>query len=299
LEGLIYPERLISSFSLFMEQNMRRALELSGPSKSAVSSFSFAKLLGLFSIISLLLVLSFPGDLSAAEQTSSKAKKAGAAQAAPAKAGRPKLSSSKVHEELLEKLSQKYGGLVTLKAAYDRKTVTPSTDPIFKNQASQVASGIFYWKKAYSLKVEQTKPAPEDLMTDGTTAWWYVPKEKVVHIYRDLDFQGEFFPLTAFFDGLEELKKHFDISPSQADSVRAGEYGFDLYPLKDDGSYGTITVYCDKDANLTGFKLVSATGEKTDFSLQNPEINPEIKDSFFIYKKKRGVREVEEKEEGV
>jgi outer membrane lipoprotein-sorting protein len=263
-------------------------------------SFSFSRVCGrflaIFSLFLLILALGFPAGLSAQGSGSKASDKS---RNASKKSARANLMSSPEHAELLDKLSQKYGGLTTLKASYDRRTVTPSTDPIFKNQASQAASGILYWKKAYSLKVEQKKPAAEDLMTDGTTAWWYVPKEKVVHIYRDLDFQGEFFPLTAFFDGLDELKKHFEISPSPAESAREGEYGFDLYPLEENGSYGTITVFCDKEANLTGFKLLSATGEKTDFVLKNPELNPDIKDSFFVYKKKRGVREVEENEEEV
>jgi outer membrane lipoprotein-sorting protein len=200
---------------------------------------------------------------------------------------------TKEHEELLAKLSEKYKGLSALKAEYRRKTITPATDPIFKNQAIQEASGTLYWKKAYSIKLEQAKPQKEELLTNGSVAWWYLPKEKAVHVYRGLDFSGEFYPLAAFLDGLDELKKHFRISKAPEASERPGEYGFLLTPEKE-GSYGSITAYCDENATLTGFRLSSATGEQTDFVLIDPAINPNLKDSFFVWKAKRGVRMVEE-----
>jgi outer membrane lipoprotein-sorting protein len=166
----------------------------------------------------------------------------------PVAFGAPK-DKTPLREDLLQGMSFRYGGLYSLKAEYTRTTTTPSTDAIFKNQASQVASGTLFWKKPYSLRLEQASPRAEEMLTNGETAWWYVPADKAVHVYKDVDISGEFYPLTTFFDGLDELKKYFKISSAPENASRDGEFGFVLTPLKE-GSYGTITVFCDLESIL-------------------------------------------------
>jgi chaperone LolA len=213
-------------------------------------------------------------------------------QAVGAEKGQPK-----VREDLLDGMAFKYGNLQSLRSGYVRTTTTPSTDAVFKNQASQMASGVLFWKKAYLLKLEQTKPRAEDMLTDGSTAWWYIPEEKTVHLYKDVDLSGEFYPLTAFFDGLDELKKNFKISAVPEDKNRVDQFGFLLTPKKEGN--GTITVWCDKNSMLTGFRLSAATGEQTDFVLENLVVNPDIPDSFFTFKPAKGVTVVEESMDGM
>ncbi|MDR2459485.1 MAG: outer membrane lipoprotein carrier protein LolA [Deltaproteobacteria bacterium] len=202
-----------------------------------------------------------------------------------------------LREDLLDGLTFRYGGLYSLRAGYTRTTTTPSTDAVFNNQASQVASGVLFWKKPYSLRLEQASPRPEEMLTNGNTAWWYIPEEKIVHVYKDVDISGEFYPLTTFFDGLDELKKYFKISSLAESAGREGEFGFVLTPLKE-GTYGTITVFCDKDSILKGFRMNSVTGEQTDFVLRDLIVNPDIADSRFVYAPIRGVKVLEETMEG-
>jgi outer membrane lipoprotein carrier protein len=200
-------------------------------------------------------------------------------------------------ERLLSGLSERYRNLSSFQAQYVRVAYTPSTDAIFKSQTSQTASGTLFWKSRYMLRLDQEKPQTELMTTDGHTVWWYLPQENIVHVYDKLDLAGELAPLLDFFSGLEELKRHFRIKPAPAEKDRPDQRGLILEPKNDpegrlSGSH--ITVWCDKDNALVGFRLSSVTGERTDFNLRELTGNPELEDSYFSFSPPEGVEVIEE-----
>jgi outer membrane lipoprotein-sorting protein len=202
-------------------------------------------------------------------------------------------------EELLGKFAARYKGLVSFKASYRRATSTPATDPVFKSSAVQTAEGVLYWRKPLGLRLVQGLPQEEELVTDGGTAWWYLPSERTVRVYEGVDMAEGFRPLTAFFDGAEELKRHFVVTSAPDDPARPGASGFVLTPKEPGGAAGNaITVWCGEDASLVGFRLTSGTGERTDFFLDAPEVNPPMPPGFFEFQAPRGVKVVREEAEG-
>jgi outer membrane lipoprotein-sorting protein len=214
--------------------------------------------------------------------------------AAPAK-------GKKAQEELLGKFAARYKGLTGFKAAYKRSTSTPATDPVFKSQAVQTAEGVLYWQKPMGLRLVQDQPSEEELVTDGDTAWWYLPGEKTVRVYKGVELAEGFRPLTAFFDGADELRKHFVVTAAQEDPARPEATGFVMTPREtetaaDPGS--AITVWCGEDAVLEGFRLTSGTGERTDFYLESPETNPSLPPNFFQFEAPKGTKVVVEDPEG-
>jgi outer membrane lipoprotein-sorting protein len=220
-----------------------------------------------------------------------------ASAGAPLWAAPSAAAERRAQEELLGRLSARYKGLKSFKASYRRSTSTPATDPVFKSQAVQTAEGVLYWRKPHSLRLVQERPAPEELVTDGATAWWYVPSEKTVHVYEGESLAEGFRPLAAFFDGADELKRHYRITSAPPDPSRPGASGFVLNPKGGaDAGASVITVWCGQDTVLEGFRLSSGTGEKTDFYLESPEADPALPGDFFVFRAPRGVRVVREAE---
>jgi outer membrane lipoprotein carrier protein len=200
-------------------------------------------------------------------------------------------------EKALKGLSERYVGLESFSAAYRRTTTTPSTDSVFKTQASQTANGVLQWKQLSKLRLDQREPSQELLMTDGSTVWWYMPQEKQVRIYRDIDLAGELAPLLTFMSGLKTLRDNFRITEAVKGDARKGQTGLILEPKDNPEEGGLIIVYCDKDFALTGFRLSSLTGEKTDFWLTEPKINPALEDKFFVFEIPKNTIVIEESEE--
>jgi outer membrane lipoprotein carrier protein len=198
-------------------------------------------------------------------------------------------------EAILRGLASRYQGLEGLVADYSRRTQTPLSQEIFQNPGSQAASGRLAWRKPANLRLDQARPAQELLSTDGSTAWWYLPGEKQVHVYRRLDLAGEMAPLLAFLTNLEELKKSFRVKVAPPDPDRPGQAGLILVPRKKDSATGQIVAWSDGEFQLTGFDLLSVTGEKTSFFLTEVRAQA-LGPGEFAFKVPKGVRVIEETE---
>ena len=197
--------------------------------------------------------------------------------------------------QVAQGLANRYGALNDLQATYSRVATTPTTDQIFKTGASQVATGALYWARSAKLLLEQSTPGPETMVTDGATVWWHLPGEKLVYRYRNIDVAGQLRPLVAFLGGLSALNADFEVSSAPADPARPGQYGLLLAPKKgEEGGVDKLTVWCDENFILTGFRLNSITGETTDFYLTGFKENPGLGDALFTFQMPKGVEVIEE-----
>ncbi|MDR3135617.1 MAG: outer membrane lipoprotein carrier protein LolA, partial [Deltaproteobacteria bacterium] len=181
-------------------------------------------------------------------------------------------ADQKAVDKALSGLSKRYVGLETFVAKYSRTTTTPALDNVFRTQANQTATGVIQWKQLSKLRLDQNTPNEEAMMTDGQTVWWYLPTEKQVRVYRDIDLAGELAPLLTFLSGLKTLKDKFDIKEAPKEDARKGQTSLVLEEKGASDEAGGLIIYCDKDFSLTGFRLSSLTGEKTDFFLEDQKI---------------------------
>ncbi|MDR2367221.1 MAG: outer-membrane lipoprotein carrier protein LolA [Deltaproteobacteria bacterium] len=209
----------------------------------------------------------------------------------------PPLSADKAAvEKALAGLSERYVGLESFSAGYSRTTTTPALDNVFRTQANQTATGVIQWKQVSKLRLDQSEPSLEALMTDGQTVWWYLPTEKQVRVYRNIDLAGELAPLLSFMSGLKTLKEKFLIKEAGKEDARKDQTGLVLEDKDASDEAGQLIIYCDDKFALTGFRLSSLTGEKTDFFLTDPKVNPDIEDAFFVFDIPRGTTVIEETE---
>ncbi len=200
-------------------------------------------------------------------------------------------------DQVLAGLSARYRNISGLSATYSRVASTPTSDKIFKTNASQVASGVLYWSRPDKLLLDQSSPQPETMVTDGRTVWWHLPSEKLVYRYRNIDVAGQLKPLLSFLGGLEALSADFKVSQAPPEQGRPGQHGLALAPKKGpEGGVDRITVWCDENFTLTGFRLSSVTGETTDFYLTGFTENPRLDAAKFSFKPPRGTEIVEEGE---
>jgi outer membrane lipoprotein carrier protein len=194
----------------------------------------------------------------------------------------------------LDGLSARYQGLSALTADYSRTTVSPSTDAVFGHQASQTASGKLSWRRLAMLRLDQETPTKELMLTDGDVVWWHLPAEKRAYVYRDLDLAGELSPLLSFFSGLEALRENFLVDVAAPDDSRQGQIALELKPKRGSERVGRLIIYCDAESRLTGFRLSSPTGEKTDFHLVNLSADPRLARGLFEFRPPRGTVVIEE-----
>lgn len=204
-------------------------------------------------------------------------------------------AASLSQEQILAGLSARYRGISGLQATYSRVASTPGNEKVFRSGSAQVATGVLYWSRPDKLLLDQASPQPETLVTDGRTVWWYLPAEKVAYRYRNVNVAGQLKPLMSFLGGLDALNSDFKVSPAAVDSARPGQHGLVLVPKGGpEAGVDRLTVWCDGDFTLTGFRLNAITGETTDFYLTGFRENPKLENSRFSFKAPRGTEIIEE-----
>lgn len=204
-------------------------------------------------------------------------------------------AASLSQDQILAGLAARYRGFSGLQATYSRVASTPGHEKVFRSGSSQVATGELYWSRPDKLLLDQASPQPETLVTDGRTVWWHLPAEKVAYRYRNIDVAGQLKPLISFLGGLDSLNADFKVSPAPADSARPGQHGLALAPKGGpEGGVDRLTVWCDGEFTLTGFRLSAITGETTDFYLTGFRENPKLDLASFSFKPPRGTEVIEE-----
>ena len=198
-------------------------------------------------------------------------------------------------DKILNGLAKRYSQFNSIVAEYRRVATTPSTDQIFKTGSSQVATGTLSWARPAKLKLDQQKPQEELMVTDGSIVWWYIPSEKLVYRYQNIDVAGQLKPLISFLGGLDSLKTDFEVSLAPPDADRPGQHGLVLLPRGGpEEGVDRFSVWCDAKFMLTGFEITSVTGETTDFYLEKIQENPAVDSKTFNFKIPPGTEVMEE-----
>ncbi len=186
--------------------------------------------------------------------------------------------------DVLSGLKDRYAHMTGMAADYIRVTTSPSMEKIYKASSSQTASGRLFYKKPNKLRLNQTAPDPELLITDGTTVWWYIPEENVVQKYSGQALMTQLEPLLDFLNGLGDLEKSFSVSLFPIIVKGESRFELTLEPKTKGTNLQELIVWLNADDyTLTGFRFTSTLREVTEFELSAVIFNPGINDDTFQF----------------
>jgi len=207
----------------------------------------------------------------------------------------PVPSPAEDQEAILAAIQRRYAGITGLMAEYTRVTTTPAMESLFQTSAKHTASGTLIFKKPAKLILDQTRPRPEKMITDGATVWWYIPEENLVHRYSNMDVSGELKPLLDFLGGLDSLTGRFEVRVTPAGTDGQTRHRLQLNRLQEGAGLSGITVWFEPgQMTLKAFRLTSLTGETTDFSLRHVRTDTVPDDRAFVFQPPAGVEIIEE-----
>ena len=198
-------------------------------------------------------------------------------------------------KQILAQIQKKHSGIRDIQANYTRTTASVATEGIFESTSQQTATGILKFKKPAKLSLDQATPRSEKMVTDGSTVWWYMPTEKLVHRYIKVDLYGELKPLLDFLNGLGSLGGSFSVKVTPAGTGKETDHRLDLKRLKEGtGPHGITVWFSAGDYSMVRFRMESLTGETTTFSLKNVRFNQGLPDKDFVFVIPPGTEVIEE-----
>jgi outer membrane lipoprotein carrier protein len=143
--------------------------------------------------------------------------------------------------EILKKTGSTYQQTRALTANF-RQSVTSA---VASNMASE-ASGRLYYEKPRQMRWEYEKPEPQVFVANQQLAWLYVPSEKQIALTDPKKIFSH--PLAqTFFEGVGELKKHYDVTLDHGQSTKDSAV-LKLMPRKEDPEIKILYLTIDLQA---------------------------------------------------
>ena len=156
-------------------------------------------------------------------------------------------------------------------------------------------SGILYLKKPGKMRWEYRSPKEKVFVSDGKSAWFYLPDERQARKSSLKQLEDLRSPL-AFLLGKSKLEKELqglslapDIAPSSAgDVVLRG------VPKAMADRVNEVILEITPDARIARIVLEQGDGSRTEFRMTGQQENVALRDSLFTFDAPAGVEVVED-----
>jgi len=153
------------------------------------------------------------------------------------------------------------------------------------------AEGTLLFASPNKLRLEQQKPRPEQLISNGEKVWWYIPAEKTVQIFSLKDHGQQVKPITEFFSGLGGLEKHFNVRLDQTVPEDAPFCTLLLSPKNPQPDLNQITLRLSKEPLLPlEFTFFNLLGDGTRFRFSQVQTGVKIPLTAFQFTPPKGTQ---------
>jgi outer membrane lipoprotein carrier protein len=183
---------------------------------------------------------------------------------------------------ILDGLRAKYGRVQGLTALYTREAISKTMVTLGVTERRDVARGRLNFRPPYLLRLEQTSPQEELLITDGQRLWWYIPKKKEAYRYSADTFGTELRLLGDVLQGLSGARDKFTITCS--DNPDAAHYYLELTPDPPWKDIDRLELMIGKgDLSIEQVDIVNTIGGLTRFILSNLKEDIPLRDELFSF----------------
>jgi outer membrane lipoprotein carrier protein len=192
-------------------------------------------------------------------------------------------------QSLLEKLKDRFGAIKTLRADYVRDLL-PKVSTVLPS-APMKAEGRLTFASPNKLRLDQSQPRAELLISNGEKAWWYIPGEKTVQVFQVKDYGQQVKPITEFFSGLGGLEKHFSVRLDKTLPEEAPFYALVLQPKAPQPDLNQIHLRVSKTTFLPlEFTFFNILGDGTRFRFSQVQTAVKVGEADFQFTPPKGVQ---------
>lgn len=168
-------------------------------------------------------------------------------------------------DDLVARIESNYKNIAAFKGNFKQKATLKTLNRV------QESSGKLYYKKPDKFRWQYTKPAGQEIISDGDTLWIYIPENKQVYVYelsekRETGSEGQI--PGNFLNNLGDLGRDFNVRWGA--STKRDEQGNSIIEL----------VPRIPMANINNISLVIPRDIKTNPSSSFPVIESVVKDAY-------------------
>jgi outer membrane lipoprotein-sorting protein len=197
-------------------------------------------------------------------------------------------------KSVLEGIRAKYGSLPGLTLTYEREVVSKTMAMLGDEVRGDLATGKMFFKPPLYLKLEQSTPSNEIILSDENNFWWYIPDQKRVYKYSAKDFGKELRILSNIFQGLIDVDDKF--KTTLKDSEAGNGYCVELKPVAPWQSIDHLILMVTDEYVIKNINIHYQLGSITIFTVDQIKPVSDFKEDTFIFNIPEGVELIEEKD---
>jgi outer membrane lipoprotein carrier protein len=142
-------------------------------------------------------------------------------------------------DELITKVQGNYDGITDIQARFAQEYINKSLNQVKK------AEGRVYFKKSGMMRWEYHKPVRQEIVSDGSTIWYYQPDDNQV-IVGEISKAIRVKLSIAFLSGEGDLRRDFHILTPKGPSQREDRwYLLELAPIKSQVDFQRLVLRVD------------------------------------------------------
>jgi outer membrane lipoprotein carrier protein len=177
--------------------------------------------------------------------------------------------------DILKRTEQHYQQLQAFTAYFQQHTTSATASGM-----TTVAGGKLYYQKPRQMRWEYEKPDPQVFVANQHLAWLYVPADRQASLIEAKTFFSS--PLAqAFFDGVSELRKHFEVTLDPKQSTKASAV-LKLVPKTEDPTIKTLFLWIGlENYNILTVESLDALGNTNRITLKSEKGVPSLEPKLF------------------
>lgn len=162
------------------------------------------------------------------------------------------------------------------------------------NGVNRTESGVVWFKKPGKMRWDYRQPTPKLFLTNGKTAWFYLPGERQGRKAPVKDLSDLRSPLR-YLLGKTKLEKEFaGLSPApDVPALQPGDTVLRGVPKGMDDRISDVVLETTPEGRIVRLVIHEVDGATTDFRFQNIVDNPPVSDAQFDFSPPAGVEMVE------
>lgn len=187
-----------------------------------------------------------------------------------------------------ERLGQRYGKVDGLSADFKRE----SSYVAAAGQAARKVESIgqLVWIRPLNLRLNESAPKPQEVVSDGQTMWLIQPDRKRVTIYEVGGNTQALRGLLAALSGLSDIDDSFKVVEAvENERGPQGTLTVAMEPLEPRADMGRLVVWFQEgNLDLMAVRIVSMVGNVNQYSFSNVRFNPQPAKDYFSYQPPEG-----------
>jgi outer membrane lipoprotein-sorting protein len=194
---------------------------------------------------------------------------------------------------IIDGMRSRYGNAPGITAHYTREAISKTMALLGTADQHDIAQGRLYFRPPYSLRLEQTSPQEELLVTDGQSLWWHVPHKNEAYRYPALEFGRELRLLSDILTGLRDAGANFEIALDSHSNANVSRL-----TLKPDPPWADIdhleVMILRNDYTIKQVEIYNMVGGLTRFVFSGLKETNRLEGAFFSFSPPHGTKIIEQ-----